>query len=162
MQWHVSRCHRGPAGQLGGRSHRRYRLRLWYVEVQGVQISPRLARDTAGVGLGSVCFVILAKLVHAPVAQGFLLAVFIYCFAWMKALGLKYFAFSLLAILLAFSGIYSGYLVDGFSPPYLESYILAYVFGGAIVLLVNIVVFPTTSEKQVRTMLTQSLNHAAT
>jgi hypothetical protein len=60
-----------------------------------------------GVGLGSIGFVILAKLVHAPVAQGFVFAAIVYLFALVKAQGLKWFALALLGILMAFNGIYT-------------------------------------------------------
>ena len=60
-----------------------------------------------GVALGSVCFVILAELVHSPVAQGFVFAAIVYLFSLVKAQGLKWFALALLAILMAFNGIYT-------------------------------------------------------
>ncbi len=63
-----------------------------------------------GVGVGSCCFVILAKLSHSQVAQGFVFAAFVYPLALVKAQGLKYFAFALLAILMAFNGIYTSYV----------------------------------------------------
>ena len=61
----------------------------------------------AGVGCGAVGFVILAKLAHSQVAQGFVFAAFVYVFALVKAKGLKWFPLALLAILMAFNGIYT-------------------------------------------------------
>ena len=91
----------------------------------------------AGVGVGAVVFVVLAELSSAPVAQGFVLAAFLYIMALIKAQGLQYFGFSLLAILLAFGGISTSYLTGGFSAEYLEDYLVSYAVAGAIVLAVN-------------------------
>ncbi|GAA5972386.1 hypothetical protein JCM11641_002434 [Rhodosporidiobolus odoratus] len=118
-----------------------------------------------GVGVGSACFAILAKLGHSQVAQGFVLAIFVYFLALVKAKGLRYFAFSLLAILLAFSGIYTSVLPTSnrsFIPEFLESYIEAYCWGFAIVLFVNGFIFPHTSEKELRELLVISLEHIST
>ncbi|GAA5925622.1 hypothetical protein JCM10213_008838 [Rhodosporidiobolus nylandii] len=118
-----------------------------------------------GVAVGGLCFLILAKLGHSQVAQGFVLAVFVYFLALIKAQSMRYFAFSLLAILLAFSGIYTSVLPgsDGrFIPEYLESYLEAYCWGFAIVLFVNAFVFPHTSEKELRELLVISLEHVST
>lgn len=60
-----------------------------------------------GVCLGSVCFVILAELHSSQVAQGFVFAAIVYFFALIKAQGLKWFTLALLAILMAFNGIYT-------------------------------------------------------
>jgi hypothetical protein len=96
------------------------------------------------------------------VAQGFVLAVFLYGMAYIKAGGLQWFAFSLLGILVGFSGIYTSYLENGFNPDYLASYLIAYSFGAAIVIAVSSVVVPMSSEKELRTMLVTSLQHTAT
>jgi hypothetical protein len=58
-----------------------------------------------GVCLGSLNFFILAKLGHVPVAQAVVFVVMVYLLALIKAQGLKYFAFSLLAILMSFNGV---------------------------------------------------------
>lgn len=60
-----------------------------------------------GVSLGSIGFVVLAKLAHSQVAQGFVFAAIVYIFALVKAQGLKWFVLALLAILMAFNGIYT-------------------------------------------------------
>jgi hypothetical protein len=43
-----------------------------------------------GIGLGAVGFVVLAELGNVPVAQGFVLAVFVYFMALLKARGIRY------------------------------------------------------------------------
>lgn len=68
-----------------------------------------------GVLLGAGGFAILAKLGHAHVAQGFVFAIFVYLLAIIKAQGLRYFGFSLLAIIMCFSG----------PPPILPSSVLS-------------------------------------
>ncbi|GAA5865438.1 hypothetical protein JCM8547_001244 [Rhodosporidiobolus lusitaniae] len=116
-----------------------------------------------GVGIGGACFAILAKLGHSQVAQGFVLAVMVYFLALVKAASMRYFALSLLAIILAFSGIYTSILSGGdFVPGYLEAYLEAYLWGFAIVLVVNLLVFPHTSEKELRELLVLSIEHIGT
>jgi hypothetical protein len=81
----------------------------------------------------------------------------------IKALGLRWFGFSLLAIFVAFNGIYTSILLGGvFSPTYLEEYLIAYLWGGAITLGVNIFVFPMSSERELRKTLVISLEHIST
>jgi len=52
---------------------------------------------TAGLGCGVVGFYVLAVLSHAPVAQGFVFALFVYLMALVRAYGPKYIAFYLYA-----------------------------------------------------------------
>ncbi|GAA5995099.1 uncharacterized protein JCM10292_004539 [Rhodotorula paludigena] len=116
-----------------------------------------------GVGLGGGAFAILAKLGHSRVAQGFLFAVMVYFAALVKAQSLRYFGMSLLFIILAFSGIYTSALSGGiFVPKYLEAYLASYCWGFAIVLVVNLVVLPHSSEKELREILVISLEHIST
>ncbi|GAA6050447.1 hypothetical protein JCM3770_002600 [Rhodotorula araucariae] len=116
-----------------------------------------------GVGLGGAAFAILAKLGHTQVAQGFVFLVFVYIAALIKAQSMRYFGGSLLFIILAFSGIYTSILSGGnFVPAYLEAYLEAYCWGFAIVLVVNALVFPHTSEKELREILVISLEHIST
>ncbi|KAM0753235.1 hypothetical protein T439DRAFT_323872 [Meredithblackwellia eburnea MCA 4105] len=116
-----------------------------------------------GVGAGAVGFLILAKLGHSQVAQGFVFFVMLYFLALIKAQSLRYFAFSLLAIIMAFSGIYTSILLGGvFSPKYLEAYLEAYCWGFAIVLGINILVLPISSERELRELLVSSLEHVST
>ncbi|TDL22448.1 hypothetical protein BD410DRAFT_748734 [Rickenella mellea] len=121
-----------------------------------------VALALVGVGCGSVGFVILAKLVHAPVAQGFVFAVIAYLFALVKTRGLKWFPLALLAILMSFNGIYTSILVGKFEATYLAEYVKAYCWGAAIVLTVNILVFPISSERELRRTLVVSLEHIST
>ncbi|KAF8716570.1 hypothetical protein RHS02_09900, partial [Rhizoctonia solani] len=113
-----------------------------------------------GVCIGSLNFVILAHLGHEPVAQAVVFAVMVYLLALIKAQGLKYFGFSLLAILMGFNGIYTSMMLGtGFSSTYLKEYIK---WGSAIVLFVNLFVFPVSSERELRKLLVMSLEHVAT
>ena len=81
----------------------------------------------------------------------------------IKAIGIRWFGFSLLAILMAFNGIYTSILLGGvFSPEYLEEYLIAYLWGGAITLTVNILVLPMSSERELRKTLVISLEHIST
>ena len=50
----------------------------------------------------------------------------------------------------------------GFSAMYLEDYLKAYALGGAIVVVVNLVVFPISSEKELRKTLVMALEHIKT
>ncbi|GAB1520598.1 hypothetical protein RhiTH_003678 [Rhizoctonia solani] len=116
-----------------------------------------------GVCVGSLNFVILAHLGHEPVAQAVVFAVMVYLLALIKAQGLKYFGFSLLAILMSFNGIYTSMMLGtGFSSTYLKEYIKSYLWGSAIVLFVNLFVFPVSSERELRKLLVMSLEHVAT
>ncbi|GAA5834027.1 hypothetical protein JCM9279_004193 [Rhodotorula babjevae] len=116
-----------------------------------------------GVGLGGGAFAILAKLGGSRVAQGFVLAIFVYLAALVKAQSLRYFGMSLLFVILAFSGAYTSVLSGGrFVPEYLEAYLAAYCWGFAIVLVVNLLVLPHSAEKELREILVISLEHIST
>ena len=63
---------------------------------------------------------------------------------------------------MAFNGIYTSILLGGvFSPKYLEEYLTAYLWGAAILLSVNILVLPMSSERVLRKTLAISLEHIA-
>ncbi|CAE6445071.1 unnamed protein product [Rhizoctonia solani] len=116
-----------------------------------------------GVSIGALNFVILAHLGHVPVAQAVVFAVMVYLLALIKAQGLKYLGFSLLAILMSFNGIYTSIMLgQGFNATYLKEYIKSYMWGSAIVLFVNMFVFPISSERELRQLLVISLEHVAT
>ncbi|KIM23580.1 hypothetical protein M408DRAFT_253625 [Serendipita vermifera MAFF 305830] len=116
-----------------------------------------------GVLLGCGFFAILALLASVPVAQAVIFAIIVYFMSILKTLGLKWFAFSLLAILMAFNGIYTSILLNNtFSSTYLLEYLKSYAWGAAIVLAVNILVFPKTSERELRSTIVTSLEHIAT
>ncbi|KZO91193.1 hypothetical protein CALVIDRAFT_542043 [Calocera viscosa TUFC12733] len=116
-----------------------------------------------GVLIGAFDFFVLAKVGHVPVAQGVLFAFMIYILALIKAQSIKYLPFSLLAMLMTFNGIFTSMNSGGDFVAYeLVSYIKAYAFGAAIVLFVNMFIFPTSSENQLRQMLVSSLDHIRT
>ncbi|KAF8585693.1 hypothetical protein K439DRAFT_1660110 [Ramaria rubella] len=121
------------------------------------------ALSVAGVSLGCVGFLILAKLSRWPVAQGFVFAIIIYIMALIKSRGPRWFGFSLLCILNCFNGIYTSYLLGGvFNPIYLTAYYESYLWGAAIVLAVNLLVLPKSSERVLRETLVSSLEHVGT
>ncbi|KAG8810558.1 hypothetical protein FRC17_002882, partial [Serendipita sp. 399] len=121
------------------------------------------AMAMGGVLFGSAFFAILAKLGAYPVAQAVVFAFMVYLMSILKTFGLRWFAFSLLAILMAFNGIYTSSLLNSaFSPTYLLEYLKAYAWGAAIVLAVNILIFPRTSERELRQTMVSSLEHIAT
>lgn len=118
----------------------------------------------SGVGLGGLFFLILAKLAPWPVPQAVVFWFMVYFLALIKAQGIRYFAFSLLAILVTFSGIYTPLVSanGGFEPRYLQSYLLAYAWAFALVLFINIFIFPVTSERELRELIVQSLERIST
>ncbi|KAF8591763.1 hypothetical protein K439DRAFT_1326105 [Ramaria rubella] len=117
----------------------------------------------AGISLGCVGFMILAKLAHWPVAQGVVFAIIVYIMVLIKSRGPRWFGFSLLCILNCFNGIYTSYLLGGvFSPIYLAAYYESYLWGAGIVLAVNLLVLPKSSERVLRETLVTSLEHVGT
>lgn len=58
-----------------------------------------------GVGTGGLGFFVLAKLSKSQVAQGFVFFIIVYFYSIAKALSMRYFGFSLLGIIMSFSGI---------------------------------------------------------
>ncbi|KAI5477283.1 hypothetical protein MNV49_006504 [Pseudohyphozyma bogoriensis] len=116
-----------------------------------------------GWGCGALGFVVLAELGLSTVAQGFVFFVFVYLAALVKAQSMKYFTASLLAILLAFNGLYTSVLLRGkFSKVYFYAFIEAYLWGFAIVIGINFFVFPTTAERQLRLLLLSSIDNIST
>ncbi|KIJ47171.1 hypothetical protein M422DRAFT_28858 [Sphaerobolus stellatus SS14] len=125
--------------------------------IQGIALS------LVGALSGCVGFVILANLVRWPVAQGVAFAVIVYVMALVKSKGPRYLPFALLCVLNSFNGIYTSYLLGSvFSPKVLVAYLTSYLWGGAIVLAVNLLVFPMSSEKALRDTLSTSLAHIGT
>ncbi|KAG8991645.1 hypothetical protein FRB93_002632 [Tulasnella sp. JGI-2019a] len=116
-----------------------------------------------GVLVGCLNFLVLAKLSHATVGQAFYFAFVVYVLAYIKARKPAMFSFSLLGILMSFNGVYNGYLVGKkFDHLYMLSYFYAYLWGAAIVLFVNIFVFPVTAERELRELMVLSLEHLET
>lgn len=60
---------------------------------------------------------------------------------------------------MSFNGIYTSLNTGGFDAKYLEEYLKTYCWGSVIILAVNFVVFPLTSEKEIRQTLITSLEH---
>lgn len=118
---------------------------------------------SSGLACGVLAFYIFALLAHAPVAQGFLWAFFVYLMALVRAGGPKYIAFYLYAVLFAFQGIYTPITESKqFDPSWLLAYFQAYAFGLAIVVAVNWIVWPYSAERELRHLLVQSLQHVST
>ncbi|KAF8305566.1 hypothetical protein DL93DRAFT_2089397 [Clavulina sp. PMI_390] len=115
-----------------------------------------------GVGIGAVNFVILSKLRVSLVSQVIVFAIMVYLLALLKGADPRLFGFALLAILMTFNGVYVSILVGSFSPKYLEGYLEAYAWGAAIVVFVNLFVFPISTEKELRQTLVLSLDHIGT
>ncbi|KAG8888779.1 hypothetical protein FRB98_006791 [Tulasnella sp. 332] len=122
-----------------------------------------LALAGSGILIGCLNFYILAKLAHATVGQAFVFAFMVYVLAWIKSLGPQYFAFSLLAILMSFNGIYTSSVLGGkFDKRYLFAYLESYMWGMAITAFVSLCVFPVTAEKELRKVLIVSMEHLET
>lgn len=99
---------------------------------------------------------------HAPTAQGFVFAAWVYCAALVRYGGPKYIPFYLYGVLFAFNGIYRSINVGGFDRQLLLADFISYAWGLAIALGVNILILPTTAESQLRSLLVTSLQHVAT
>ncbi|KZV97308.1 hypothetical protein EXIGLDRAFT_764598 [Exidia glandulosa HHB12029] len=115
-----------------------------------------------GIAIGGLAFYALANLHESHVAQGFVFFIFVYVAALIKARGQRWFGFSLFAVLMAFNGIYTSVLLNGYNAAYLRAYLEAYAWGGAIVLAVNLLIWPRSSEKELRQTLVLSLEHIGT
>ncbi|KZO91191.1 hypothetical protein CALVIDRAFT_602427 [Calocera viscosa TUFC12733] len=116
-----------------------------------------------GVMVGSLNFFILGKLAPWPVAQGVIFAFIVYLLGLVYAQGLTFLGFALLGILQSFTGIYTSLANGGqFDGSQLRAWMQAYSFGCAVVLAVNILVLPRTSEHSLRETLVSSLDHART
>ncbi|GAA5872260.1 hypothetical protein JCM3774_003328 [Rhodotorula dairenensis] len=115
-----------------------------------------------GLGLGVLVYAILGFLAHAPTAQGFVFAAWVYLAALVRFGGPKYISFYLYGVLFAFNGIYRSITTGGFRRDLLLADFIAYAWGIAIALGVNVLVFPTTAEEQLRGLLVTSLQHVAT
>ncbi|KAK4054888.1 hypothetical protein OIV83_000812 [Microbotryomycetes sp. JL201] len=121
-----------------------------------------LGLGTAGLVCGVVAYGILAALCRAPVAQGFIWAFYVYLMACVRYKGAKYISCYLYAVLFAFNGIYDPILGDRtFDRSWLLSNFAAYAWGIAIVFIINLVVWPVTSEQELRRLLVQSLHHVS-
>lgn len=115
-----------------------------------------------GLGLGALVYAILGFLAHAPTAQGFVFAAWVYCAALVRFGGPKYISFYLYGVLFSFNGIYRSITTGGFDRQLLLADFISYAWGVAIALAVNVLVLPTTAEEGLRRLLVTSLQHVAT
>ncbi|KAI5480863.1 hypothetical protein MNV49_006672 [Pseudohyphozyma bogoriensis] len=120
---------------------------------------------TFGLAYGVFFFYILGLLGehNSKIGQGFVFAVCCYVAALFRFLGPRYISFYLFAVLFAFYGTYSS--IDDPGTPnaeWLLAYFVAHCWGLAIVLAVNIFVWPVSSESELRELLTSSLRHVST
>ncbi|GAA5968646.1 hypothetical protein JCM8115_003668 [Rhodotorula mucilaginosa] len=115
-----------------------------------------------GLALGVLVYTILGFLAHAPTAQGFVFAAWVYLAALVRFGGPKYISFYLYGVLFSFNGIYRTITTGEFRRELLLADFIAYAWGIAIALGVNVLVFPTTAEEQLRGLLVTSLQHVAT
>ncbi|KAM0793227.1 hypothetical protein ACM66B_000693 [Microbotryomycetes sp. NB124-2] len=121
-----------------------------------------LGLGTAGLASGVCAYAILAALCRAPVAQGFVWAFYVYLMACVRYKGAKYISNYLYGILFAFNGIYDPILSNRtFDRSWLLANFAAYAWGIAIAFVVNLVVWPVTSEQELRRLLVQSLHHVS-
>lgn len=113
-----------------------------------------------GVALGSVNFTVLANLARWPVVQGLIFALSVYCLAHLKAGDGRFFIVFLIGILMGFDGIMNSINNHNrFLPNFLLADAASNLIGLAIALAINIFVFPSTSERELRDMLVTSLGH---
>lgn len=63
---------------------------------------------------------------------------------------------------MAFNGVYTSIMLDGFVPKFDEDYFKGYLWGAAISAGVSIFFFPFTAETGLRETLVSSLDHIAT
>ncbi|GAA5827522.1 hypothetical protein JCM5353_001354 [Sporobolomyces roseus] len=118
---------------------------------------------TAGLALGVLVYALLGLASSSPTGQGFIFAAFVYLLALVRYSGAKYISFYLYGILFAFGGIYFGLESGtGFDKTWFLADFEAYAWGIAIALVVNVVVYPITAERQLRKLLVTSLQHVST
>ncbi|KAK4058051.1 hypothetical protein OIO90_000790 [Microbotryomycetes sp. JL221] len=121
-----------------------------------------LGLGTFGLATGVAAYAVLAALCNAPVAQGFVWAIYVYLMACIRYKGAKYISCYLYGVLFAFNGIYDPILSrHTFDRSWLLSNFSTYSFGIVIVFVVNIVVWPVTCEQELRRLLVQSLHHVS-
>ncbi|CEQ38838.1 SPOSA6832_00288 [Sporobolomyces salmonicolor] len=138
----------------------------------------------AGLSCGVLVYAILGWCSHSPTGQGFVFALYVYLSALVRFSGAKYISFYLVrlvtdvcspgtkltifprtqyGVLFAFNGIYTS-IISGhrFDKEWLVAELEAYAWGMAIALCVNLLVWPITSEQELRKLLVTSLQHVST
>ncbi|GAA5865035.1 hypothetical protein JCM1840_005715 [Sporobolomyces johnsonii] len=117
----------------------------------------------AGLSCGVLVYAILGWCSNSPTGQGFVFALYVYLSALVRFSGAKYISFYLYGVLFAFNGIYTS-IISGhhFDKQWLVAELVAYAWGMAIALGVNLLVWPITSEQELRKLLVTSLQHVST
>ncbi|GAA5932493.1 hypothetical protein JCM3775_005935 [Rhodotorula graminis] len=121
-----------------------------------------LLLGTAGLGVGCLVYAILGELADSPTGQGFVFAIWVYLAALVRFGGPKYISFYLYGVLFSFNGIYGTVEQGYFDRRFFLANFEAYAWGIAIALGVNVLVWPMTSESELRRLLVTSLQHVAT
>ncbi|KAH9456906.1 hypothetical protein Pst134EA_020814 [Puccinia striiformis f. sp. tritici] len=117
-----------------------------------------------GAAIGGFNFFILAKLAPYPVAQAVVFFPIVYILGLLKTKSPMYLIFSLICVSMSWNGVYTSTSspTRQFSPDLLKSFLQSFAWGGAIVVLVNMLIFPHSSEAELRTTLVHSIGHIRT
>ncbi|KAH9456904.1 hypothetical protein Pst134EA_020813 [Puccinia striiformis f. sp. tritici] len=117
-----------------------------------------------GAAIGGFNFFILAKLAPYPVAQAVVFFPMVYILGLLKTKSPLHLVFALICVSMSWNGIYTSTSspLRQFSPNLLKSFLESFAWGGAIVVFVNIFIFPHSSEAELRTTLVHSIDHIRT
>ncbi|KAI9620243.1 hypothetical protein H4Q26_013812 [Puccinia striiformis f. sp. tritici PST-130] len=117
-----------------------------------------------GAGVGGLNFLILGYLAPHPVAQAVLFFIMTYVPALLKMKKPSYLVFSLYCICMSWNGVYSSSSSANrqYSPELLTSFLQTYAWGAAIVVFVNVLILPHSSEAELRTTLVHCIDHVRT
>ncbi|WAR60313.1 hypothetical protein PtB15_9B250 [Puccinia triticina] len=117
-----------------------------------------------GAGIGGLNFLVLGKLAPYPVAQAAVFFLMVYVPALIKMRNPSYLVFSLYCISMSWNGVYSSSSSSNrqYSPELLASFLQTYAWGAAIVVFVNVVILPHSSEAELRTTLVHCIDHLRT
>ncbi|KAI8459218.1 hypothetical protein BY996DRAFT_4098566 [Phakopsora pachyrhizi] len=113
-----------------------------------------------GIGIGSLTFFLVQVFNEIPVVQAVILFLTTYFMGILKSIHDNIFFMSLVVVLMTWSGIYVSFITDvktKFPVEHLKSIVLAYLCGAVITLVVNLLIFPRSAEKELRTTLVKSL-----
>ncbi|KAI8459222.1 hypothetical protein BY996DRAFT_4098727 [Phakopsora pachyrhizi] len=98
--------------------------------------------------------------IEAPAAQAVILFLITYTMGIIKTIHINYYVMSLVVVLMTWNGVYVSFITDAkskFPVEHLKSIALAYLCGAVITLVVNLLIFPRSAEKELRTTLVKSL-----
>ncbi|KAL8280649.1 hypothetical protein RQP46_006972 [Phenoliferia psychrophenolica] len=113
------------------------------------------------IALNSMVLVVIID--NLVVGQGFIFALFCYLCALVRYSGARYISFYLYAVLFAFQGTYTSIAADpSESNSWLLAYFQSYAWGIAIVLVVNLLCWPVSSEGELGSLLVDSMQHVST